>query len=173
MKQEEFHLKLEAEMAKTSTKERAFAAMTTTFLPQLQPVKLELRFNNQDSAVPSRTARTIQEEVPFSEQSDPCNSILRGPHSLSAPKASEDLRRETIEFQRQQNTFQLQQNRIVELLALNRNRGKLPQLRVPTFDGNPNGYRTFARAYENLIEFRTSSSTDRLYFLEHFIAGDF
>ena len=58
------------------------------------------------------------------------------------------------------------------MLALNQNRSKLPQLRVPVFDGNLIGYRTFARAYENLIESRTSSSTDRLYYLEQFTARD-
>ena len=116
--------------------------------------------------------RTIQEEVPCSKQGDPCNFILRGPHNLSAPTASEDLRRETIELLRQQNALQLQQNRIVELLALNQNRSKLPQLSVPVFDGNPIGYRTFARANESLIESRTFSSTGRLYFLEQFMAGD-
>ena len=114
--------------------------------------------------------RTIQEEVPCSKQGDPCNFILRGPHNLSAPTASEDLRRETIELLRQQNALQLQQNRIVELL--NQNRSKLPQLSVPVFDGNPIGYRTFARANESLIESRTFSSTGRLYFLEQFMAGD-
>ena len=107
--------------------------------------------------------RTIQEEVPDSKQGDPCYFILRGPHSLSAPTASEDLRRETIELRRQQNALQLQQNRIVELLALNQNRRKLPQLSVPVFDGNPIAYRTFARANESLIESRTFSSTDRLF----------
>ena len=55
---------------------------------------------------------------------------------------------------------------------LNQNRSKLPQLRVPVFDGNLIGYRTFARAHENLIESRTSSSTDRLYYLEQFTARD-
>lgn len=116
--------------------------------------------------------RTIQEEVPCSKQGDPCNFILRGPHNLSAPTASEDLRRETIELLRQHNALQLQQNRIVELLALNQNRSKLPQLSVPVFDGNPIGYRTFARANESLIESRTFSSTGRLYFLEQFMGGD-
>ena len=80
--------------------------------------------------------RTIQEEVPYSKQVVPCNLILRGPNSLSAPTAS-DLRRETIELLRQQNALQLQQSRIVELLALNQNRSKLPQLSVPVFYGNP------------------------------------
>lgn len=116
--------------------------------------------------------RTIQEEVPDSKQGDPCNFILRGPHSLSAPTGSEDLRRETIELVRQQNALQLQQNRIVELLELNQNRSKLPQLSVPAFERNPIGYRTFARANKSLIESRTFSSIDRLYYLEQFMAGD-
>lgn len=57
MKQEESRLKLEAEMAKTSAKERALAELTTPFLPQLQPVKLEPRFNDEDSAVLFRASR--------------------------------------------------------------------------------------------------------------------
>ena len=168
--QEEFCLELEAEMARISKGERALAAenqqrrvlaaMNTPFLPQLWPVKLELRFNED---YPGRSS--------IFKTGDPCNFIVRGPHSLSAPTAS-DLRRETIELLRQQNALQLQQNRIVELLALNQNRSKLPQLSVPVFDGNPIGYRTFARANESLIESRTFSSTDRLYYLEQFMAGD-
>ena len=58
------------------------------------------------------------------------------------------------------------------MLAINQNKGKLPQPRVPTFDGNPVEYRTFVRAFESLIESRTSSSTERLYYLEQYTAGD-
>lgn len=61
---------------------------------------------------------------------------------------------------------------MMELLAHNQNRNKLPQPRVPVFDGNPIEYRTFVRAFENLVESRTFSSTDRLYYLEQFTAGD-
>lgn len=50
--------------------------------------------------------------------------------------------------------------------------GKLPQPRVPTFDGNPVEYRTFARAFEILIESGTSSGTERLYYLEQYTTGD-
>ena len=82
MKQEESRLRLKAEIAKTSAKERALAAMTTPFLPQLQPVKSEPRLNDQDSAVPFRVSRTIREEVPYSERGNPCNFILRDPYSL-------------------------------------------------------------------------------------------
>ena len=105
LKYEESRLKFEAEIAKKSAKERALAAMTTLFLLQQQPVKLEPEFNDQDSAVPFRVSKTIQEEYPHLEQGDPCNFILRGPHNLFVPTATKDLRRETIELQRKQTTL--------------------------------------------------------------------
>ena len=40
------------------------------------------------------------------------------------------------------------------------------------FDGNPIEYRIFFCAFENLVESRTFSSTDRFYYLEQFTAGD-
>ena len=66
----------------------------------------------------------------------------------------------------------MQQSRIVELLAHNRYRCKLPQPRVPVFDCNPMEYCTFISAFESLLEARTFSSTDRLYYLEQFTTGD-
>ena len=78
----------------------------------------------------------------------------------------------STKLQEQQNALQLQQTRIMEMLAINQNKSKLPQPRVPTFDGNPVEYRTFARAFENLIESRTSSGTEPLYYLEQYTAGD-
>ena len=82
------------------------------------------------------------------------------------------MRKETIGLQRKQTAFQFQQSRIMELPAHNQNRNKLPQPRVPVFDGNPFEYRTFVRAFENLVESRTFGSTNRLYYLEQFTAGD-
>ena len=40
------------------------------------------------------------------------------------------------------------------------------------FDGNPVEYRSFIQAFENLIESRTQSSTERLYYLEQYTSGD-
>ena len=57
-------------------------------------------------------------------------------------------------------------NRIVELLAVNQNKSKLPQPRVPV------EYRSFIRAFERLVENQTFSSTERLYYLKKYIAGD-
>ena len=61
------------------------------------------------------------------------------------------------------NCSSVSANRIMELLAHNQNRNKLLQPRAPVFDGNPIEYRTFFRAFKNLVESRTFSGTDRLY----------
>ena len=68
-------------------------------------------------------------------------------------------------------TLQLQQNRIVELLALNQNRSKLNKPSVPVSGWNSIGYGTFVPAFERLIESRTSRNTEKLYYLEQFPAG--
>ena len=94
------------------------------------------------------------------------------PVRLEELTPDQDFQRETIAMQRRQTDPQQQQNRIVEMLAHNQNRSKLPQHRVLVFDGNPMEYRTFISAFESLVEARTFSSTDRLYYLEKFTAGD-
>ena len=83
------------------------------------------------------------------------DSIPSGQFHYQACTVGEDLRKETIGLQRQQTALQFQQNRIMELLAHNQNRNKLPQPRVPVFGGNPTEYRTFVRDFENLVESRT------------------
>ncbi|XP_074639484.1 uncharacterized protein LOC141897759 [Acropora palmata] len=82
------------------------------------------------------------------------------------------LQLEAVTLQRQQTALQAQQNRIVELLAVNQNKTKLPQPRVSIFDGNPVDYRSSIRAFESLIESRTCNSTERLYYLEQYTTGD-
>ena len=72
----------------------------------------------------------------------------------------------------EQNALQLQQNRIVELLAEQHRKSTLPRPQVPIFNGDPISYRSFIRAFESLIESKTSDSCDRLYYLEQYTAGD-
>lgn len=43
---------------------------------------------------------------------------------------------------------------------------------MPVFDGKPVEYRSFIRAFERLEETQTFSSTERLYYLKKYIAGD-
>lgn len=47
----------------------------------------------------------------------------------------------------------------------------LPQPSVPIFDGDPTQYCDFTRAFENLIERKTSSPSSRLYYLVQYTTG--
>ena len=49
LQQEESRLNLEAEIAKTSAKEKALGTLATPSLSQLKPVKLESRFDNNNN----------------------------------------------------------------------------------------------------------------------------
>ncbi|XP_044182749.1 uncharacterized protein LOC114952001 [Acropora millepora] len=48
----------------------------------------------------------------------------------------------------------------------------LPQPNVPVFSGNPIEYWTFIRAFENLIDRKTTSESARLYYLVQYTSGD-
>lgn len=78
------------------------------------------------------------------------------------PNASGSNFTDKVKLQEQQSALQLQQNRIIEMLSSNQSKSRLPQPRVSTFDGDAAEYRTFIRAFESLIESKTSSSTERL-----------
>ena len=173
LQQEELRLNLEAEMVKKIAKERVYAAMSTPSLPELKPLKLETELQDQDPPAASpRTRKSFSGVVHHPGQGVSADSAPYCQFDHQAFIANENMRKETIGLQRQQTALQFQQNRIMELLAHNQNRSKLPQPRVPVFDGNPIEYRTFVRAFESLVESRTLSSTDRLYYLEQFTAGD-
>ena len=48
----------------------------------------------------------------------------------------------------------------------------LPHPNVPVFSGNPIEYWTFIRAFENLIDKKTTSESARLYYLVQYTSGD-
>ena len=177
LKQEESRLNLEAEIAKTVAKERALAAIAeqSSRSVSLKPVKSEKVLHEEEEVqsppVVYRTA--LNPEAPEWTQPQAANPVggIR-PIYAKVPVACGTAFDGSAKLQEQQNALQLQQTRIMEMLAINQNKSKLPQPRVPTFDGNPVEYRTFARAFENLIESRTSSGTERLYYLEQYTAGD-
>ena len=77
-----------------------------------------------------------------------------------------------LELHQHQNELQLQQNKIVEMLAKQQKKSNLPQQRVPIFDGDPMEYGPFVRAFENIIESKTSTNSERLYYLQQFTSGD-
>ena len=133
----------------------------------LKPVKLEREFNRQEefSLPPCAQRHTaLNPLVPEWPQARVAVSVP------NVPIASERLIDDQSTLQQEQNALQIQQNRIVEMLAANQNKSRLPQPRVPTFDGNPLKYHTFVHSLESLIESRTSISTERLYYLEQYTA---
>ena len=172
-KQEETHVNLEAAIAKSTAKERAFTAITSPGLVQLQPLKLEPRFNDEDSVPATPAKNPGQERVCRFDPDFPSFPAHRtAPEHMNHYVVNKNLQKETIALQRQQTDLQRQQNRIFEFLVHNQNRNKLPQPCIPVFDGNPLEYRSFIRAFESLIESRTFNNTDLLYYLGQFTAGD-
>ena len=138
LQQEESRLNLEAEIAKTSAKEKAFAALTTPSLSPLKPIKLESRFDDKDFSYAPPIEKPAVEKLHYADHDFQSTSAYCGPPvRLEEPTADQDFQRETITLQHPQTDLQHQQNRIVEMLAQNQNRSKLPQPRVPVFDGNP------------------------------------
>lgn len=64
------------------------------------------------------------------------------------------------------------QNVITKMKINQQNRTQLPAKEVPVFNGNPLIYRSFIRAFEQAIERRTDNEQDRLYYLQHYTAGE-
>ena len=93
-------------------------------------------------------------------------------HSNASSAPSERAFHEMLRLHHHQNALQQQQNKIVEMLATQQKKSNLPQQRVPIFNGDPMEYGAFVRAFENIIESKTSSSSERLYYLEQFTSGD-
>ena len=93
-------------------------------------------------------------------------------HSGASSSRSERAFHEMLGLHHLQNALQQQQNKIMEMLATQQKKSNLPQQRVPIFDGDPMDYDAFVRAFENVIESKTSSSSEKLYYLEQFTSGD-
>ena len=87
----------------------------------------------------------------------------------STPSTTESLAEKLLEAQCIQNQqfqalIQRQQERTLALT--------LPQPNVPMFSGNPIDYWSFIRAFENLIEKKTTSESARLYYLVQYTTGE-
>ncbi|KAK2561883.1 hypothetical protein P5673_015280 [Acropora cervicornis] len=177
LKQEELRLNLEAEIVKTVAKERALAAIAeqSSLSVSPKPVKREDDFHEEEEFKPppvvDRTVLNPKAPEWTKPQAAKPDCGIR-PIYPEVPVAHGTAFDGSTKLQEQQNALQLQQTRIMEMLAINQNKGKLPQPRLPTFNGNPVEYRTFVQAFESLIESRTSSSTERLYYLEQYTTGD-
>ena len=79
-------------------------------------------------------------------------------HCRASSSPSEEAFLEMLELHQHQNALQRQQNHIMEMLATQQKKSNLPQQRIPIFDGDPIEYGAFLRAFEKVIESKTSST---------------
>ena len=89
--------------------------------------------------------------------------VVESNFSGASSSPSEEGFQEILELHQHQNAIQQQQNRIMEMLAMQQKKSNLRQQRIPVFDGDPIKYDAFARAFENAIETKASNSSERLY----------
>jgi len=110
-------------------------------------------------------------DLPFLAVTNGKECATESEHS-GASSPSERAFHEMLGLHYQQNALQQQQNKIVEMLATQQKKSNLPQQRVPIFDGDPMEFNPFVRAFENIIESKTSNNSEKLYYLEQFTSGD-
>ena len=109
LQQEELRLNLEAEMVKTTAKERVYAAMTSPSLPEVKPLKLETELQDQDPPLTSTHAkRSIPGEVHHTAQGVSMDSVPYCQFDYQACTGGEELKKETIGLQWQQTALQFQ-----------------------------------------------------------------
>lgn len=90
--------------------------------------------------------------------------VVESNFSGASSSSSEEGFQEILELHQHQNAIQQQQNRIMEMLAMQQKKSIIfPKQRIPVFDGDPIKYDALARAFENAIETKASNSSERLY----------
>ena len=87
--------------------------------------------------------------------------------SVSDKNATEMLDIERLQQQQNKQIQELLKQQQQQTLALT-----FPQPEVPVFSGDPTEYLDFTRAFENLIESKTSDPSMKLYYLVQYAAGD-
>ena len=127
----------------------------------------------QSTTVRPKQPYLPEEETPLTKESRLNPSAAEWSHDVSRSflpgSPNGDLIVKILDTQdRQSYTFQqLLQQQQQSVMALT-----LPQPDLPIFDGDPTEYCDFVRAFENLIESKTRSSSARLYYLVQYTAGE-
>ena len=188
---EEERLTLETKLAKSQAREQALTSIVeavdhpcplerkkTAPKPPLvvpDPINLESKPRKENPHYPEEEHRSNLnlEAAEWHHPPLPSNSERAVSESSEVPSSpSERAFHEILGLHQQQNALQQQQNKIVEMLAIQQQKSSLPQPRVPIFDGDPMEYGPFVRAFESIIESKTSSNSERLHYLEQFTSGD-
>ena len=118
LNQEESRLNLEAEIAKTVVKEQALAAIT-----EQSPRSVNLK------PPPVVNRAVLNPEAPEWTQPQATNPVFDIPPVYAKVPFACGTFDGSTKLQEQQNALQLRQTRIMEMLAVNQNKSKLPQPR--------------------------------------------
>ena len=201
LRQRKTELKLETEMAKAEAEELVYAQAEereiaeSHFLieerqakmssdPMLAPNEIEMDVT-EDKVAPIANAieseNLPEQSTPFIPTLPPVAKLEEPTRQLN-PEAPAWRGKRAVEPTRAQNSISVPHSTPVtppkgdiQLLLHQQQEAimalTLPQPEVPVFSGDPIGYCEFVRAFENLVERKTSSPSTRLYYLLQYTSG--
>ena len=201
LRQRKTELKFETELAKAEAEELVYAQAEEREIaanhfsieepqakipPDPMPVPNEIKMDVKGDKVTSLANAIKSENLP--EQSIPLNPAVPSvtkpeePTRQLNPEAPTWRRKRVEEPTPGQNPISISQTTPVtppkgdiQLLLHQQQEAimalTLPQPEVPVFSGDPIGYCEFVRAFENLVERKTSSPSTRLYYLLQYTSG--
>ena len=138
--------------------------------PEVSPIE----FMNM-GAVPKtplqRTVGNIQVGIQAKKPLDQNGSQQHDPKKHYSPSRPHSFEDSVQSLGHHDNLKERQQTDIAELIIMQQKLAMLPTMEVPIFGGDLLMYESFIQAFKHLIEDKTSSSQDRLYFLEQYTSG--
>lgn len=123
----------------------------------------KVRMAIQDTLVPFSTSE--HSKLQFNPRPGPHGQLQNRTQSCAAESLSNNTGQSTV--------FDImnKQNEITTLLMQQQQLSSLPKRDIQVFDGDPLQYHSFMRAFENGVESKSNSYSDRIYFLEQFTRG--
>ena len=171
LKQQKQELEMETEIAKAEAEENALSHFeTASTLDPILPIQQGIKKEPNSVKTESQTAKHKCKKSPNAKGKVSLLQVSnKGSTKYHGTSLNEELLGRMIESQRLQtdNIKQLLEQQRQHTLAL-----MLPQPDVPTFSGNPVEYCAFVRAFESIIESKTLSERDRLYYLVQYTTGE-
>ncbi len=175
---EEAIIKSKIEMAELQTKIAAADAKIKVLKSDAGPegdgMSEYYEANKEDNDKPTLIDTSALEFAPVTTlPKTPLQRVVS--HVQSNPRtatSSSSLKSETSDDSHEVLGLMVQkQKEITDLMIRQQNLSLLPKREVPVFDGDPLSYQSFIHAFKYLIEDKTNSHQDRIYFLEQFTAG--
>ena len=179
-------LQLDTRLAKAEAEERIYSEAMLT-LP-MSPTKIEMDQENKSNIELQPKSRSLPEinlnpEAPewaTQPNRDKLNSNRHERQSEASSEVAQNFLHNMvdIQLQQQQQAQQMQQvynEQFQQILSHHQQMTlsmSLPDVQVPTFNGDPIDYCYFVRSFQNLIETITSSDSARLFYLVQYTSGE-